>query len=127
MARTLETLNPNEAKCMDCGEPTLLSRSGIICSSASCKARVRLVPKARLQSLRRDNPNLAIGEDELLDDQELCEHCKGTGEVECEVCDGTGSEDCPHCGHDMECEECDGERFVTCCECDGDGYVSVKP
>ena len=60
----------------------------------------------------------------ILEGQQLCAHCGGSGQAmpDCETCEGKGWEPDPEDGGTMTCTECDNER---CEKCDGDGVVQI--
>lgn len=50
---------------------------------------------------------------------EVCETCKGEGEIDCRYCDGSGDCECDNCDADHPCGKCDGDGAIDCPDCDG--------
>jgi len=70
-------------------------------------------------------------ETDILENQNNeCEECLGSGDIECRWCDGSGTDECSNCGGkgQINCQTCDGDgtdsEGDSCEECNGDGYVN---
>lgn len=49
-------------------------------------------------------------------DEDVCDECDGTGQIDCVACDGEGFTICDHCFQHVDCEECEGGK-VQCPVC----------
>jgi len=59
-------------------------------------------------------------------DEESCDACFGSGDIECKKCEGTGKKDPEAKKKDTKkCKKCEGKGLIDCQECKGKGYVKV--
>ncbi len=69
---------------------------------------------------------------DLIDEEENCGNCGGSGQEECFNCESNGRVDCDVCGGNGEdddgepCGNCDGDGQIECGDCDGDGNYKCE-
>jgi hypothetical protein len=91
-----------------CGSEMYAGPSGWVCPN--CPAKIKAYdgrPPRHAKRIEHDDSR----------EEEVCDECNGTGEVDCDSCDGCGYMDCPHCGQDMDCADCRGEGVMRCPHC----------